>query len=350
MKKLNQILLDGFNGKLYSAAAARVVYKNELVFESAVGVLDPKNPENKTQINTIFDLASLTKIFVATAFMAMAEKGIINVEDYVYKAVPNFIKGKRRDVKFWHLLTHSSGLPASFNLYENKEWNKGRDIVMNKLFKIPLVYTPGSKAIYSCLGYMLLGYAMEKITKMRLDEILSQYLFKPLGWDEIMYNPNPDLRKRIAITTYIRQNRGILLPGVVHDGNAIALYNGIAGNAGLFGTVESVSLLGELFLKPIMFLKDTLCQMTKKHIAYNNQNRGIGWRLHSNNNDNSGRILSSLSFGHTGFTGTSLWVDPEKKLVITFLTNSVHYYTKAEDAEKINNFRYKFHKKILELI
>ena len=349
MDKIQAVLGEGLNKQLYTAAAAKVMLGGKTVFKSAVGKLDPRNKQNETKPDSIFDLASLTKIFTAAAFMKMVEMNQVGLDDFVYEFVPEFSGSGKEKATFRHLLSHSSGLPASFNLYEKQEWNKGDEVVMNKLFNVPLISTPGSQAIYSCLGFMLLGRAMEKITGNRLDKILDDVLFNPLLWQDVIFKPTIKYSDRIAVTTYIRPNRGSLTPGTVHDGNAIALHNGIAGNAGLFGTAESVSFLGEIFLNKSFLSTQTIKQMTSLQAESNNERMGLGWKLHSKNSSCPGSPLSASSFGHTGFTGTSLWVDPKNKLVITLLTNSVHYYNDSYGPKEFMNFRRKFHKCALDL-
>ncbi len=342
--------MEGFNKRLYTAAAARIVRGKKVILESAVGQLDPKNEKNETQLDSMFDLASLTKVFTATAFMKMVEMNQIGLDNFVSEIVPEFSDGKKKKVTFRHLLSHSSGLPASFNLYEKQEWNKGNEVVMNKLFNVPLILTPGFQAVYSCLGFMLLGYAMEKITGNRLDKIFNDVLFKPLKWQGVLFKPPMEYAKKIAVTTYTRPNRGTLTPGIVHDGNAIALHNGIAGNAGLFGIAKSVSFLGEIFLNKSFLSAQTIGQMISLQAESDSEKMGIGWKLHSINNSCPGSSLSSGSFGHTGFTGTSLWVDPKNQLVLTLLTNSVHYYNNDYGPKEFMNFRREFHQCALDSI
>ncbi len=350
MNQIQAILDKGVESRLYTAAVARIVHSQKVVFETAVGLLDPEKKGSEAKSDSMFDLASLTKVFVATVFMKMVESGQIGLDDPVSTVVPEFKCGEKKKVSFRQLLTHSSGLPASFNLYEGREWNKRRTVVVNKLFSTPLIYSPGSKVVYSCLGFMLLGYAMEEITGSRLDKILDDVLFKPLQWQDVLFKPPIKHKDRIAVTTYARPNRGALTPGVVHDGNAIALHGGIAGNAGLFGTAQGVAFLGEMFLNETFLSPQIIEQMISPQAEFNGERRGLGWKLHSKDNSCSGNPLSNSSFGHTGFTGTSLWIDPQAQLTMTLLTNSVHFYRESYDSEEFNDFRRKFHQHALDFI
>ena len=136
-------------------------------------------------------------------------------------------------------------------------------------------------------------------------------------------------------------------PGMVHDGKAAMIEDGIAGSAGLFGTVEDISKLGKMFLNRIFLKKQTFSEMVKLQAEYNGLRRGLGWQLYSSENNNPARVLSKDSYGHNGFTGTSLWIDPTNKLVIVFLSNSVYFYNSKIEAEKFNDFRINLHQTVL---
>lgn len=350
MSKIIEQIESGLDNNVFTAATIHVVHEGEVFLSDAFGVLDPRDPERTTSIESLFDLASLTKVFVATSFMRLAEEGAINIDDKVETIIPEF-KGRDKDtITFRHLLSHSSGLPASFNLYEHGEWNQGKDVVLKKLFNTDLVYATGTQVVYSCLGFVILGTAMERITGQGLDAVLNTMLFRPMGWSDILYRPDSNMRNNIAITTFERPNRGVLLPGVVHDGSAIALDGGISGNAGLFGTARTVGEFGQTFLDHSLLSPRTIHLMTSLQAEYEGRRRGLGLQLHSDDRGNSGRAFSPESFGHTGFTGTSLWIDPAENLVVSFLTNSVHFYQLKTDSDKFNTFRYLLYKNILHEI
>lgn len=347
---LEILLRSGYECSLYTACAARIVYKNSILFWNTYGVLDPRTPDQKVSRETLFDLASLTKTFVATLFMHIVELGSVDIDSPVCEVLED-LKGdaNREKITFRHLLSHTSGLPASFNLYENQEWNKGKKVVVKKLLATDLINEPGQKVVYSCLGFMMLGICIEIITGESLDENVKKFFSAWLSHEKLLYKPQGKTNN-IAITTFSRPNRGELIAGVVHDGNAIALDEGISGNAGLFGTVDAVSKLGELYLTKSVLSPLTIKRMTSLEKESDGDRWGLGWKLHTHKQNNPGRILSNSAYGHTGFTGTSLWIDPEKDLVLTLLTNSVHYYNDKMDASKFNQFRYNFHKAAIELL
>lgn len=347
MREVENYIDSGVQKNVFTSANLRVVSGGNVVLETSHGVQNPVYPERKTNKDSVYDLASITKVYVATAFMRLVENNFADLDQAVSSVVPSFSDGAKRDITFRHLLSHSSGLPASFNLYENGEWNKGKDVVIRKLVSTELVYQPGGGVVYSCLGFMLLGYAMENIYGKELDQTLDELVFEPLKLTDIHYKPSDGYVDRFVVTTDERPNRGALKPGVVHDGNAIALNGGISGNAGLFGTAESVSRLGEAFQSEVLLKQETLDEMTRLQAEHEDKRRGLGWQLHSTGSSNSARGFSGSSYGHTGFTGTSLWVDPERKIVVTFLTNSVRFYKQKEDAQKFNDYRFGLYERIL---
>ncbi len=348
--KIKSYLSYGIENNLYTACVLEIRKNNKVVFDDCFGVLDPRFLDKKTKIDSLFDLASLTKLFISVLFMKLVEEGKVKLDDKIQSIEPKFIGKNKDSITFKHILSHSSGLPASFNLYEKQEWNKGNEVVLNKLFNTDLAYKPGEQIVYSCLGFMLLGHLIEKITNERLDKVLYKKIFKPLNWNNIMFKPNKSLWNNIAITVFERENRGLLDYGTVHDGNAIALNDGISGNAGLFGNANAIANLGQMFLDKTFLKKEIIELMLQSHAEFNNKKRGLGWQLRSNDESIIMHPFSEKSFGHTGHTGTSLIVDPEKNLVISFLTNSVHFYKNENDINKFKKFRLELYKNILDII
>lgn len=351
MKIVENLMINALNENKFTGAAIDVNIKGQS-FRGFYGCIDRLKPNNLINKNTLFDIASLTKIITATLFMKLVECQTVQLDDPVHRILPQFKGDEKEKITFRHLLTHSSGLPASFNLYENQEWNKGNNVIINKLVSTPLVYYPGQKILYSCLGYMILGICMEKITTLRLDEILYSFINKPFNITDILFKPSTIYDDQIVITSYSRPNRGILNAGVVHDGNAIALHEGISGNAGIFASLEAISTFTNLYTENIILEPRYLNEMIKLQIEYEEHRRGIGWVLHSNNirSTSAGRIFSSNSYGHTGFTGTSIWIDPYFNLTVTLLSNSVFFYKSKDDSQAFNEFRYILHKAILDSI
>ncbi|MCR4391452.1 MAG: serine hydrolase [Candidatus Acetothermia bacterium] len=278
---------------------------------------------------TIFDLASLTKVVVTVPLSLMlVEQGLWNLRDPVARFFPQLGWGDQ--VTILHLLTHTAGLPPWMNLFY---LGRGRDRVLELLCSHrwpvpPLTQDPGRRVIYSDLGYILVGAAIEKVTGEQLDVLASTWLFTPLGMSDTMFNPRPELVHRIAATER-DPNRGGVLVGTVHDENAWAM-DGVAGHAGLFSTAKDVAIYAQTLLNGGVYGEQKLLSprsvevMTSPHTEGLNERRGLGWMLQGPGTLSAGDLLSERAFGHTGFTGTSLWVDPEYALIVVLLTNRVH--------------------------
>lgn len=342
---LNLLIKEHISHEKFTACAVKIVHKNHVLYKNVIGLANPSLNLPATH-DTFFDLASITKVVVASTFMSLVDSKIIGLDDCVKEITPNFY-GLNKEITFRQLLAHTSGLPASFNLYENQEWQNGKEFVLKKLVNTPLINRPGDKVVYSCLGFMLLGYAIEFLTNKRLDEAVNDFL-APLNLsNDIVYKPY-EKHRNIAITTYTRPNRGYISPGVVHDGNAISIDEGIAGNAGLFSKCDAIASFGESFLNKTIFSNDILIKyMVSEQGETNGERRGLGWKLVGNIKDNPSSLLSKNSYGHSGFTGTSLWIDPDRSLVIATLTNSVHFYKDKNDSKRFQDFINKLNKIVI---
>ena len=305
---------------------------------------------------TLFDLASLTKpIVTATSVMILKDRGQVDLGQDVSAYLPEFT---RKGISVFHLLTHTSGLPAWKPLYlEVKEkpvspFNKGglRGIfnsVINYLSKIPLDYETGSKVVYSCLGYILLGEMIQKLTGIRLDEFAKKEIFEPLGMKDTFYNPPEDRKDECAATedsnsfekrmTNYRDHKwreGVVI-GEVHDENAHFL-GGVAGNAGLFSTAFDLMKYAEMLINggDNILSTDAVRMISTVQTSGLNESRGIGWI-----------ILPDGTLYHTGFTGTAMWINLENHTTATLLTNRVH-----PDATKegVVEFRQTFYKTLIK--
>ena len=303
-----------------------VVRKGIIVLHEAYGyasIIPERRPMRK---DTIFDIASMTKpIATATAIMKLIERGEIYLRQRVQEIVPEFSGNKKEKVTIWHLLTHTSGLPAWRPLYKLKS----REKIVRAICSMKLEYEPGSKIVYSCLGYIILGEIVERITGKALNEYINEAVFKPLGMKDTMFNPPEDIKTRVAATEYCKWRRRILI-GEVHDENAYAM-GGVSGNAGLFSTAYDIAIFSQMMLNEGVYNeRRILCPltvklMTKKHVENHNEARGLGWLLNYGDAYNlCGDLMTTSAFGHTGFTGTSLWIDPVLDLIVILLTNAIH--------------------------
>ncbi|HDJ89200.1 MAG TPA: serine hydrolase, partial [Thermoprotei archaeon] len=286
--------------------------------------------KKKMYRDMIFDLASLTKPIVsATLTMILVENGFIRLIDKVIDFIPDKYKeyfksdGKNK-ITFKNLLTHTAGFPAWLPVYTKCN---SRDEVFDKVIKCNLEYNPGEKVIYSDIGIILLTYLIEQISGKRIDLLASEKIFKPLGMSNTMYNPPQSIWDNIVATEKCRYRNKILV-GEVHDENAFKM-NGVSGHAGLFSTAMDIAFFAQMMLNKgyiddVQILsKKSVELMIRNHTEGLNDRRGIGWALKTDN-CSCGDLFSDKSYGHTGFTGTSLWIDPVEELFVVFLTNRVH--------------------------
>jgi CubicO group peptidase (beta-lactamase class C family) len=271
------------------------------------------------RMDTVFDLASLTKV-VATlpVVLSLIAAGKLSLDDPAAAFIPGF---RHRQVTIRHLLSHSSGLSADLPWQPRHAAN--RDI-RSEILAQPLVFDPGSRAVYSDLGMILLGWIAETAAGDRLDRLARKYVFEPLGMKDTMFRPPASLADRIAPTEVVD---GVPVHGEVHDEKCFQL-GGICGSAGLFSTALDVAKYARWWLErgPVqgMNIPPDLMESCIRPIV---GNRGLGWEVWSGNGEPPacGERWSIGSFGHTGFTGTSLWIDPTARGYAVFLTNAVHF-------------------------
>ena len=280
--------------------------------------------------NTIYDLASLTKVIgLTTVAMFLVADGVLDIERPVVDYVPEFSGRDRRQVTVRHLLTHTSGLPAWVPLY--LETADAED-ALRYIYQSELEHPPGEHYSYSDLGAILLSQVVERVANTSLDAFLQEKTFEPLGMRATQYRPPAGLRRRIAPT----ENdpwRGQLVRGEVHDRNAFHL-GGVSGHAGLFSTAPDLARFaiwvldlyhGRLTDHRPRLPTELVREFTSRQPGPEGSTRALGWDTPTpGGGASSGHLLNPSSFGHTGFTGTSIWIDPVRDLFIILLTNRVH--------------------------
>ncbi len=315
------VLADGLAARAFPAATVDVGRAGGSLWREAVGRRTFDAESSACRLDAIFDLASLTKV-VATASIAMAQirSGRWTLETPVGHFQPAWRHRDRGLVTIRHLLEHSSGLPAHAPLWRHAS---GREAFERAIDQIPLEAPPGTRAMYSDLGFILLGFLLEGATGEPLDaqfERLSETLSDPP-----QFRPSALLRDRIAPTEQDAW-RGRLLHGEVHDENAAAL-GGVAGHAGLFGTAEGVGEFARLVLRT--FHETTplgtpeLMRTFAEPSRVPGSSRALAWDT-MRPTSSCGTRMSPAAIGHTGFTGTSLWIDPAQDVYVVLLTNRVH--------------------------
>ncbi|HSA56960.1 MAG TPA: serine hydrolase [Gemmatimonadaceae bacterium] len=279
--------------------------------------------EAVTAERTIYDLASLTKVVgVATAAMILFDEGRLDLGAPVAKYLPAFGGGNKDLVTVEHLLTHHSGLPAGRDLRRlARTPAEAKSIVL----ATPLACQPGRCYVYSDLGADVMGWVIEAITGQGLEAFLEERVFTPLGMNDTAFRPDQSVRSRIA-PTEVSPPRGYPLRGEVHDENAWAL-GGVAGHAGLFASAADLSIFAQMMLNKgeyqgVRIASDSAVERFTRRTA---GTRALGWAMPDPGSEGtSGLYLSENSYGHTGFTGTSLWIDPDRELFVVLLTNRVH--------------------------
>jgi serine-type D-Ala-D-Ala carboxypeptidase len=302
-----------------------VTHEGELVALKAFGRFTYEPESSEVAPATIFDLASVSKV-VATTSMAIIlyQRGLLDLDAPIALIVPEFATSdsgndaRRRDVTFRMLLAHSSGLPAYEKLFLRA---KTRDSLLAAVLAVPLTADPDSRAEYSDIGFMILGVALERIADESLDSFCQREIFGRLGMTQTVFNPPETWRSSIPPTVDGQAFRGRVVQGEVHDENARVL-GGVAGHAGVFATAQDVATFANVMLgggKPLV-RPETLALFTRREVTPPGTSRALGWDTPSPPSQ-SGKYFSARSFGHLGYTGTSLWIDPERQLSVTLLTN-----------------------------
>jgi CubicO group peptidase (beta-lactamase class C family) len=274
-------------------------------------------------IDTVFDLASLTKpIATATTIAALVERGKLQYDDPVAKYIPEFAQKGKEKITIEQLLTHQSGL-----LPDNAvaDYGDGAEQAIEKICGLSLQAEPGTKFIYSDVGFILLGEIVRRVDSRGLADVSQELVFRPLEMRETGYSPNAELRKRCAPT---QQREGHWMQGEVHDPRAHKL-GGVAGHAGLFSTADDLAIYAQMLLdkgrvadKQVLTL-ETARQLTEA-VKVPGGLRTRGFDMRTGYSHLSGKGMSESSFGHGGFTGTGIWIDPTRELFVIFLSNRVH--------------------------
>jgi beta-N-acetylhexosaminidase len=310
-------LAVGYRGKVSLHAFGKLTY-------------DAKSPE--VALHTMYDIASLTKVVATTTLVAKLAEGDfpvpIDLDAPVERYLPEWPSGPQPDwrhrVTVRHLLTHTSGLPPFKEYWRT---SKSKQDTLTKIFAEPLDYEPGTKEVYSDLGIILMAEIIERLTGKPLDVLAREFIFSPLAMSNTMYNPPKKLWSTIAPTEIDNQYRHHLIQGEVHDENAASI-GGVSGHAGVFSTAPDLAafcqmlLNGGVYAHQRILRRATIAEFTTTQ-QLSSGTRTLGWAAPTEGGS-SGHFFSPHSFGHTGFTGTSIWIDPDRQLFVVFLTNRVY--------------------------
>jgi uncharacterized protein YbbC (DUF1343 family)/CubicO group peptidase (beta-lactamase class C family) len=324
---IDRIIEAGIAAKKLPGAVVVIGHDGHIVFHKAYGMRSLEPTRETMTEDTIFDMASLTKcLATATAVMQLYQQGRIRLNDPVAEYLPEFAANGKQDITIRQLLTHYSGLPPDVNLKDR--WSGKQEGLRRAFDTIPLT-APGVQFRYSDINFIVLGALVEKLSGVTLDQYEEEYIAKPLGLRYTRFLPPYSWRNRIAPTQYDENH--VMLRGTVHDPTSRRL-GGVAGHAGLFSTADDVAtyaqnLLDQLAGRPNKFpvKRLTLLKMTmSQQPATGTALRGLGWDIESPFSSNRGELFPVGSFGHTGFTGTSLWMDPTSDTYVIVLANAVH--------------------------
>lgn len=314
---------------------------------------DAKSPAVKPA--TMYDIASLTKVVATTTLVAKLAEGDfavpLDLDAKVERYLPEWASGPqpewRHRVTVRHLLTHTSGLPPFKEYWRT---SKGKQDTLTKIFAEPLEYEPGTKEVYSDLGIILMAEIIERLTGRKLDDLANSFIFSPLGMHNSMYKPPKKLWPTIAPTEIDNNFRHRLIQGEVHDENAFAI-EGVSGHAGVFSTAPDLAafcqmlLNGGVYAHQRILRRGTVAQFTTPQ-QLSGGARTLGWAVPTPGGL-SGHYFSAHSFGHTGFTGTSIWIDPDRQLFVVFLTNRVN---PTRENQKIQQVRRDLHDAVMQAL
>jgi CubicO group peptidase (beta-lactamase class C family) len=328
LETIDRVVTRGIKAGGFPGAAVVVGRKGAAVWEKGFGRIDWAVSSNRVSATeTIYDLASLTKVIgTTTAVMILFDEGRIKLDAPVNTYLPEFTGGYKDSVTVRQLLEHRSGLPADRDLWRIAHSPaEARQVVI----EAPLECKPGQCYIYSDLGAITLGMMVERVTGQGLDVFLHERVFAPLGMVSTFFKPADSVKARVA-PTEVSPPRGYPLKGEVHDENAYAL-GGVAGHAGLFSTASDLSIFAQMILeggeyKGVRIVSDSTVKLFTTRAS---GSRALGWAM-ADGQWGSGRFMSEGSFGHVGYTGTSLWIDPDREMFVILLTNRVHADVRAD--------------------
>jgi len=342
LARIDPIVAESIKNKELPGAVVLVGHHGRIVWRKAYGARAVEPQREAMTTDTIFDLASLTKIVAtATSIMILIERGEVRLADPVVKFIPEMKGGGRDAITVEQLLTHVSGFAPDFDLRER--WT-GYDEAMKRLYREPLRNSPGARFVYSDINYIALGEVVHRVSGLPLDEFARRNIFTPLGMRDTGFKPSPNLSARIAPTEKRRGQMNYLgdsgsdagtqgeqwLRGQVHDPTSFRM-GGVAGHAGLFSTADDLAIFCQMMLAggsyrgaKILSPYGAAMMTQPRAVSDNGAARGLGWDIATSFSTNKGDLFPLGSFGHTGFTGTSLWLDPASDTFVVFLSNRVH--------------------------
>jgi CubicO group peptidase (beta-lactamase class C family) len=347
------ILREAIAQRAFPGASLAVTHNGALIASQGFGRFTYDDAAPEVHGDTVFDLASLTKVIATTAMaMLLYQRGQLPLDEPLSGTLPEFVtlapkhhQAERELVTMRMLLTHSSGLPAYEKLFE---FAKTRQDLVRAALTARLIKPPGTHVDYSDIGFIILGEALAHKAGEALDVFAQREIFAPLGMTRTCFNPPAEWKLEIPPTEDARSFFGRVMQGEVNDENAVAM-GGVAGHAGVFASAPDAARFAECMLRggAPLFQRETVKLFTHREESPQGTTRALGWDTPSRPDSSSGRLFSNVAFGHLGFTGTSLWIDPGRKLSVTFLTNRT-WPDRA--SQLIREVRPKLHDAIVEAL
>lgn len=341
------VIKEAIANRSFPGASTAVTTSGKLAALKSFGRFTFEAESPAVTTNTIFDIASVTKVVATTTIaMILYERGLLDLEAPVVGVVPEFASedSRRSEISFRMLLAHSSGLPAYEKLFLR---SLSREELLKEAFKVSLKYSPGSHAEYSDIGFILLGVALERLAQEAVDTFSQREIFGRLGMTHTTFNPPTEWRQRIPPTADDKTFRKRAIQGEVQDENASVL-GGVAGHAGVFSSARDIATFAQCMLNggaPIL-RPETVALFTRREDSPAGTSRALGWDTPSAPSQ-SGKYFLPGSFGHLGYTGTSLWIDPARQLSVALLTNRT--WPDCSN-QAIKQVRPQFHDAVVEAI
>lgn len=323
LAQIDGIVADGLRREEMCGCVVLVGRRAGIVFEKAYGDRQVLPEREAMTLDTVFDLASLTKpIATGTSLMTLVEEGKVRIEDPVAKYLPEFAVNGKEEVTILQLLTHQAGLIPDTEI---GEYQNGSEEAIRKALETKPEHPPGTKFVYSDVGPIILAELIRRVTGETIDVYAKRKIYEPLGMLETGYNPGPEMRKR-GVTT--EQREGRWMKGEVHDPRAY-LMKGVAGHAGLFSTGEDLAVYASMMLgggeyQGVRILRPETVELMTTPVVTSEGLRSLSWDSRSSYSSNRGDLCSARAFGHGGFTGTVIWIDPELDLFYIFLSSRLH--------------------------
>ncbi len=324
LSRIDDVVAEGLRRKLMPGAVVLIARKRRIVFLKAYGSRAVQPTVEPMTTDTLFDMASITKpMATATSVMKLVEQEKIELDAAVAKYIPEFAANGKSKVTVRQLLTHQGGLIPDNSI---RDYRDGAEQAMERIYNLKFYVPPATKFVYTDVGFILLADLVKRVSGQDVHAFSQTHIFGPLGMKETGYRPASELTKRAAPTEKID---GKWRRGVVHDPRAFAL-GGIAGHAGLFSTAEDIAIYAAMLknggaLNGVRVLnQETVHEMTTSFKIADGNRRGLGWDKQTAYSYNKGDLLTAAAFGHGGFTGTVLWMDPQLDLTFVFLSNRVH--------------------------